>query len=141
MADDWACGGRVVAVLYYGAARHRDTAPHNRLNVLRPLADQLGGVDVFIHTMLTKSIHNARSGENHSAPVSPRLIFDFGPACGLVADDQGEADVHALGGTLRDWARHSNYSRSNGASTAKNVLRALYSLQRCAALATAHVLK
>ena len=141
-AGAWLCSASpAVAVLFFGALRSA-WLPRRTLtdNVVGPLERSFGGgVDVFVHAMLTPELNNMRSGElNLSVDLSS--FSALGPACRYASDDQDEVDRTVLASYNNSPHAKWELSTFNAADKA-NAYRAWYSLQRAAQLARAHEAK
>ena len=141
-AGAWLCSASpAVAVLFFGALRSA-WLPRRTLtdNVVGPLERSFrGGVDVFVHAMLTPELNNMRSGElNLSVDLSS--FSALGPACRYASDDQDEVDRTVLASYHISPDRKLELSQFKAVDKA-NAFRAWYSLQRAAQLARAHEAK
>ena len=141
-AGAWLCSASpAVAVLFFGGLRSA-WLPRRTLtdNVVGPLELSFGGgVDVFVHAMLTPELNSMRSGElNLSVDLSS--FSALGPACRYASDDQDEIDRTVLASYHN--SPHAKWELSTFEAVDKaNVFRAWYSLQRAAQLARAHEAK
>ena len=141
-AGAWLCSASpAVAVLFFGALRSA-WLPRRTLtdNVVGPLERSFrGGVDVFVHAMLTPELNNMRSGElNLSVDLSS--FSALGPACRYASDDQDEVDRTVLASYHNSPDTKLELSQFKAVDKA-NAFRAWYSLQRAAQLARAHEAK
>ena len=116
-----------VAVLLYGAVRDVEhSRPSFDVNVFAPLeAVWTGGVDAFVHALLSPAITSRRSGERTSTPLRPARFAQLGPACRYSAEDQDLVDVIEA-------------NASHLGAVERNAFRMWYSLRRAASLARAH---
>ena len=92
-----------VAVAFYGLIRNiMFTLPSLRTNLLAPLRDAVGAVDVFVHTMLVRALArdadatelSSHSGADHQEVGVALHLLDFArlEPCRFAVEDQDEID-------------------------------------------------
>ena len=136
----------VVAVCVFGLVRNaQKTYPTFEQNVLVPLR-QVGGVDVFVHTLLVRPLQNSTGSQEfdiHLPNSWERVEFWRGdvlstaPACRWIAESQEEVDARHHGQVALPLWNRNQFGGSYSPASKRNLLRAYYSLRRAALMAMA----